>query len=98
MNEQAIQAKIIKGLEARNFYVVKTMVTNRAGVPDILACSPEGRFVAIEVKRPGGVLSKLQEVHLRKIHERQGISFVAHSLEEVLRELKDRAILSTHSN
>lgn len=83
-----IQAKIIKWLEAKNYYVVKTMVTSKAGVPDILACSPKGRFIGIEVKCPGGVLSKLQEVNLRKIQDRQGISFIAYSLEEVIRQLE----------
>ena len=50
MKEQAIQAKIIKWLEKEGYWTVKTIQCNKKGVPDILACSPEGRFVAIEVK------------------------------------------------
>ena len=88
MKEQQIQAKIIQWLEARNYYVVKTMVTSKAGVPDLLVCSPHGRFIGIEVKKPGGLLSKLQEVNLRKIRDRQGVAIVADSLEEVVRQLK----------
>lgn len=88
MKEQAIQAKIIKYLEKQGCYVVKTMVTSRAGVPDLLVCSPTGRFIGIEVKKPGGRLSKLQEVNLRKIQDRRGIAIVADSLEEVIRQLK----------
>ena len=92
MKEQTIQAKIIKWLEARGCYVIKTMVTSKAGTPDLIVCLPNGRFMAIEVKCPGGRLSKLQEVNLRWIAERQGISLRADSVQDVSRQLKERGI------
>lgn len=83
MSEQTIQSKIIKWLEKEGFYVIKTITCNRAGVPDIIACAPGGLFVAIEVKTPTGRVSKLQEVHVRKINYTGGIAFIARSLQEV---------------
>lgn len=59
----------------------------KAGVPDIIAVI-NGRFVGIEVKRPGGVVSKLQEYHIRKINEAGGAAFVAYSVEEVKDKLR----------
>ena len=78
MKEQDIQRKIIKKLEARGCYVVKVITANKAGVPDILACC-EGKFIAIEVKRPNGVLSELQKAHLAMVDKAKGRAIVAYS-------------------
>ena len=48
-----------------------------AGIPDIIACV-HGRFVAFEVKTPGGKgvapgkLTKLQEITIQKIKDAKG--------------------------
>jgi len=67
MNEQAYQMKITKLLESKGAYVVKVIVGNKKGIPDILASVPMtkeqvlkhfetndtlGVFHAIEVKTP----------------------------------------------
>ena len=74
MNEQGVQSKIIKKLEARGAYVVKIIQANKAGVSDILACY-EGKFYAIEVKRPikPSPVSKLQKYHLEKVRQAGGV-------------------------
>ncbi|MDO4681110.1 MAG: VRR-NUC domain-containing protein [Aerococcus sp.] len=60
-----------------------------AGTPDILACV-DGRFVAIEVKRPkGGVVSPLQQHQMQKIKRAGGLAMVAHSVDQVKKELGD---------
>jgi hypothetical protein len=84
MTEQQLQKKIISYLEARNYYVVKTVVCNKKGVPDILACSPEGRFIAIEVKAPGklGTTSALQNYNLQQISSCGGLSIAVDSLKK----------------
>ena len=94
MRESQIQKKIIQIIEAAGGYVVKTMATNRNGVPDLLCCMPqfEGQLWAIEVKKPGGKLSPLQEYHIRKIREAGGVAFVAHSVEQFVQLAENRAI------
>ena len=57
-----------------------------AGIPDIICCY-EGMFIGIEVKRPGGKVSKLQEVTLRKIQVAGGIALVAYNTEDVVRTI-----------
>lgn len=83
MSEQKVQAKIIKWLEAEGFYVIKTIVSNKKGVPDVIACSPCGRFVAVEVKFGKNKASKLQDYNIELINKRGGLALVAWSLEEV---------------
>lgn len=84
MNEQALQAKIIKYLESKGAFVVKTISTNKTGCPDLLVCY-KSIFVGIEVKAPGklGNLTKIQEAQLAKIVEAGGNAYVVDSLEDV---------------
>jgi len=55
----------------------------RKGVSDILACSPAGRFWAIEVKRPDGVTSPEQERFIEDVKSKGGIGFVVRSVDEM---------------
>ena len=59
-----------------------------AGIPDIIACV-HGRFVAFEVKQPGGKPTKLQEATLRRIGAAGGVATVVHSLNEAKEALKN---------
>lgn len=59
-----------------------------SGIPDIIACIG-GRFVAFEVKVPGGKLTKLQEITLQRINDAKGEAFKVTSVQEV------KAILAT---
>lgn len=83
MSEAKVQKKIIDWLEKQDCYVVKTIVSNKKGVPDILACTPKGRFVAIEVKYGTNKATKLQQYNLNRIAAKGGIAFVAYDLETV---------------
>jgi len=83
--EQQIQTKIQKWLTTQGCYVVKVVSASKAGVPDLLVCSPSGYFVGIEVKRPSTKdnTSKLQEYNLELIKDCGGYSLVAWDLEGV---------------
>jgi Holliday junction resolvase len=88
-SEQDIQRNIIKYLEGRDYYVVKIITASKRGVPDILACSPEGVFTAIEVKARGKLsqVTQLQEMSLAVIRQRGGVAFVADSVASVIERL-----------
>ncbi len=68
MTEQQIQSKRIKQLEADGYYVLKLVKTNKNGIPDLLALK-ESEVLFIEVKRPEGRLSKLQEYRLKELEK-----------------------------
>ena len=61
-----------------------------SGIPDILAIAPAtGRFIGIEVKRPGvGRLTELQAAQIQKINDAGGVAGVAYGTEEALNFLR----------
>lgn len=69
MIEQQIQSKRIKQLEAEGYYVIKLINTNKNGIPDLIAIPKNADVLFVEVKRPNGKLSKLQEFRLRELNE-----------------------------
>lgn len=84
--ESSVQPDIIQYLTYMGGWHVKTVEVNRSGCPDILWCH-EGRFIAIEVKRPDGDARDLQEIQMRKIREAGGLAFVASSVADVIYNL-----------
>lgn len=72
MKEQQIQAKKIKELEDQGYYVIKLKMTNKNGIPDLLAIPPNSDVVFVEVKTINGKLSKLQEYRLKEL-EKHGV-------------------------
>jgi Holliday junction resolvase len=69
MTEQQIQSKRIKELEAKGYYVLKLVKTNKNGIPDILAIPPNTPVLFSEVKTPKGKVSKLQEYRLKELEK-----------------------------
>lgn len=69
MTEQQIQAKRIKQLESEGYYVIKLIKTNKNGIPDLIAIPPGSKVLFSEVKKPKGVISKLQQYRLKELEE-----------------------------
>jgi len=83
--EKVIVGKIIrylKGLPRCYFMKTHGDKFSRAGVPDIVGCLG-GRYFGLEVKRPGGVTTKLQDHELGKIKAAGGVAAVVFSVEGV---------------
>tara|TARA_R100000664_G_C2711975_1_gene108444 strand:- start:47 stop:286 length:240 start_codon:yes stop_codon:yes gene_type:complete len=72
MSEQKIQFKKIKELEQNGYYVIKLTTTNKNGIPDLIAIPKDSDVLFVEVKKPKGKLSKLQEYRIKEL-ERHGI-------------------------
>jgi Holliday junction resolvase len=70
MKEQQIQAKKIKELEALGYYVIKLINTNKNGIPDLIAIPPNSDVLFVEVKRPDGKVTKLQEYRHKELTEK----------------------------
>tara|TARA_R100000781_G_scaffold5211_1_gene5907 strand:+ start:3836 stop:4075 length:240 start_codon:yes stop_codon:yes gene_type:complete len=69
MTEQQVQAKKIKELESKGYYVLKLIKTNKNGIPDLVALHPDKKVLFIEVKTKKGKVSKLQEYRLKELKE-----------------------------
>jgi Holliday junction resolvase len=65
--ESAIQAKRIKELEAEGYYVIKMKLTNKNGIPDLIAIAPNSNVIFSEIKTSTGTVSKLQEFRLKEL-------------------------------
>ena len=75
----------------RNRRFIKTA---DAGTCDFEGYDNQGRFVAIECKRPsGGRLSPAQKERIADINRKGGVAFVAHSGEEALQKLKEKGCI-----
>lgn len=87
--EKHIENQIKKYLDSIGCWHMKVhgSMYQKAGVPDILACI-NGRFVGIEVKRPGGIVAPLQTWNINEIQKSGGVAFVAYSVEEVKTQLR----------
>jgi hypothetical protein len=63
------------------------------GVSDILGLlRPAGRFLAIEVKRPGGRPTPEQQVFLETVQANGGLALCVHSLDELQAALSQRQV------
>ena len=86
MPESVLQRKIQKYLKDNlpNAVVWKNHGNQYSviGLPDIM-CVYEGKIICIEVKVPGNVTTKLQEVTLKKLKESGAITGVAYSIKDV---------------
>ena len=61
------------------------------GIPDLMAVTPSGRLVAVEVKTKTGRLSDEQKVWIDALAGSGAIAFVATSIDDVIERLKDVA-------
>ena len=87
--EKNIQKEILNFLNINGIFAFKVSggMFQKSGISDIIACHC-GKFVAIEVKRPGGKVSPLQEDFCQKVHYHGGQAIIAYSLDDVKKALK----------
>lgn len=55
------------------------------GSSDIIGIAPDGRFLAIEVKRVGGAVRKGQPEFIRAVRRTGGLAGIARSVEDAMR-------------
>jgi hypothetical protein len=59
--------------------------TGVKGSPDIIACSPDGRFVAVECKAGKNKLTAYQKAFIERLKRKNAIVVVAYSVEDLER-------------
>lgn len=77
MTEQQIQAKLIRQYEAMGYYVIKLKLTNKNGIPDLIAIPNNSDVEFIEVKKANGKISKLQEYRIEEL-KAHGVKVTVH--------------------
>jgi hypothetical protein len=74
--ESKIQAKLIKELESKGYYVLKLSVTNKPGIPDLIALPKGCNAVFIEVKQKGKKPRQLQKYRMTELTDHGIKAFV----------------------
>lgn len=91
VKEQNIQTSIMNYISSIGGLPIKFNnmgIYAKAGVSDILACI-KGRFVAIEVKRPGNKPTAVQLQFIEAVNSIGGLAFWADNLQDVKDKLKE---------
>lgn len=87
MIEKSVENKIKKYLFSKGIYHFKVHGSKFMvkGIPDLVCCH-KGKFLGIEVKRPGNLSgqSKEQEVHERNILKSGGIYLLVDDVNDVI--------------
>lgn len=88
MTEKQLENKMKKYLSSKNIYHFKVHGNGfmRSGIPDLICCI-NGRFVAIEIKRPDGKgkVSKLQEIEIYRIKKSDGIAVIMNNYDQFVK-------------
>lgn len=63
------------------------------GTPDLIGYLPDGKFIGIEVKKPGGEVSREQQDFLDDLNNKGGLGFVAYSLDDVVDTLRNHGYI-----
>jgi len=69
MSEQEIQRKRIKELESEGYYVLKLTVTNKNGIPDLIAIPKDADVLFVDSIKGKGKLSELQKYRLKELEK-----------------------------
>jgi hypothetical protein len=64
------------------------------GSADFLGICPGGRFLSVEVKRPGGRLSPAQNAWLDAVNIEGGVAICVDGVESLERQLRERGVLA----
>ena len=88
MTEQHIQYAINTYLKKEGWWITKLMMTTTSGIPDLMAIK-SGVTIFIEVKKPGGRLSKIQQYRIAELREQDIPVLVTDNLTEVKEWLKE---------
>ena len=62
MTESKIQQKRIKQLEAEGYYVIKLKLTNKNGIPDLIAIPKGSDVLFSEIKKPRWIVTGKQYI------------------------------------
>lgn len=77
MTEAQIQSKKIKELEAQGYYVIKLILTNKKGIPDLIAIPKDSDVLFVEVKGPKGSTRPMQDYRIEQL-KKHGVKVEIH--------------------
>ncbi len=82
-SEAQLQNNIIKYLTREGWFCNKTIKMSKSGWPDVIAISPTGRHLWLEIKGPNGRVSEIQAWTIQQMLDRGAEAYVVKTLQEV---------------
>jgi Holliday junction resolvase len=89
VRERDVERHLVERIRALGGRAYKWTSPSQRGVPDRLCVLPGGRVIAVEVKRPGGKTTRLQERELSALRDLGLQAVVVDSIESVERLCKE---------
>lgn len=91
--ESAVQARVRRYLEKCGWLVWKNhgSAFSEIGLPDLMALK-DGRFLGIEMKKPGGRPTKKQLRWIQRINDHGGVAAVVDNLEDLKELLRNHGL------
>ncbi len=83
MLEKEVEKYLKREVEKMDAYVYKFISPGNNGVPDRIVLLPRGKIIFVEMKRPGGKTTALQDKQIARIRSKGFDVRVIHSKEEV---------------
>jgi hypothetical protein len=83
IRERDVERQLIKRVKAAGGEVRKLMFIGRRGAPDRLVLLPDRVPLFVELKAPGGRVSRLQDVEHRRLREKGARVMVIWKVEEI---------------
>lgn len=78
--ERALRNKVLKYLKSKGVFVLPLSEKYFSGYPDLL-CIDDGKLFFIELKKKGGVVSKIQMYMFDEIRKHGGTVFIVDSVD-----------------
>jgi len=91
MSEKKVQKALLDFLKVEGIYAFKTIVTNKAGVPDVIACLA-GNFIGFEIKKSlKAKVSELQKLNIVQIINSGGHAMIVapENIEQTKKFIRD---------
>lgn len=89
MEEQKIERRLKKEIELIGGKALKFVSPGVSGVPDRIVLLPGGKFIFIELKAPGKILSPIQAFRRKEFNKLGFETKVIDSIESVLQFIRE---------
>lgn len=81
--ESKVESKFRDGIKALGGKAYKFISPGSNGVPDRIACLPNGRVIFVELKSPNGTLSKQQRHRIAELHGMKQEVYILQTVRQV---------------
>lgn len=95
--ERALRNKVLKHLKSKHIFVMSLSEKYFSGYPDLL-CIDDGKIFFIELKKKGGITSKIQLYMFDEIQKNGGTVFIVDNFDLIPQIILQERMLRTNQH